>query len=82
MLKIFQLLCGCVYLGISQPQTGHAASAVRFGIDGAEFLFDGAEICHESIEIHVLPLIQRLCGWTDRQERGVTGCKSLLILTR
>ncbi len=59
------LICECVYLGVGQPQASHAANAVGFGVDGAEFLLDGAEISHESIEIHVLPLIQRLCGHRD-----------------
>lgn len=68
-VKKCQLLCGCVYLGISQPQTGHATSAVRLGVDGAEFLFDRAEISHESVKIHVLPLIQRLCRQTNKRER-------------
>ena len=31
-----------------------------FAVDGAEFLFDGAEIGHEGVQVHVLALIQRL----------------------
>lgn len=51
----------CAYLGIGYAQTGHATRAVWFGVDSAEFLFDGAEVGHESIKIHILPLIQGLC---------------------
>lgn len=58
-------ICECVYLGVSQPQASHVANAVGFGVDGAEFLFDGAEISHQSIEIHILSLIQRLCTHRD-----------------
>lgn len=55
----------CVYLGVGQPQTSQTASAVGFGVDGAELLFDRAEIGHERIEIHILPLVQRLCRHRD-----------------
>lgn len=55
----------CVYLGVGQPQTSQTASAVGFGVDGAELLFDRAEISHERIEIHILPLVQRLCRHRD-----------------
>lgn len=55
----------CVYLGICQAQPSHAAAAVGFGVNGAELLFNGAEISHKSIKIHVLPLIQRLCTETQ-----------------
>lgn len=58
----------CAYLGIGYAQTGHATRAVWFGVDGAEFLFDGAEVGHESIQIHILPLIQGLCR--DRRMWG------------
>lgn len=52
-----------MYLGVGQPQPSHTA-AVGFGVDGAEFLLNGAEIGHQSVQIHVLPLIQRLCRQT------------------
>lgn len=56
-----------VYLGVGQPQASHAAAsgAVRFGVDGAELLFDGAEVGHERVQVHVLALVQRLCGQRD-----------------
>lgn len=44
-----------VHLCVGQPQAGHAA--VGFTVDGAELLFDGGEISHESIQVHVLSLV-------------------------
>lgn len=64
---------GRTHLGVGQAQASHAAGAVGLGVDGAELLFDGAEVCHESVQVHVLALIQRLCrrGHIDAwEERG------------
>ncbi|TNN48014.1 hypothetical protein EYF80_041786 [Liparis tanakae] len=51
------------YLGVRQPQASHpaAAAAARLGVDGAQLLFDGAEVGHEGVQVHVLALVQRLC---------------------
>lgn len=54
-----------MHLGVSQPQASHAASAVGFGVNAAELLFNGAEVGHESIQVHILPLVQCLCTNTD-----------------
>lgn len=58
-----------VHLGVSQAQSSHAAGTVRFGVDAAKFLFDGAEVGHERIQVHVLPLVQCLCANADTSVR-------------
>lgn len=72
-----------MYLGVGETQTSHAAAAAaatRFGVDGAEFLFNGAEVGHEGVEIHVLPLIQRLCRRRDNRHMRQTHHITLELL--
>lgn len=44
-----------VHLCVGQPQAGHAA--VGFTVDGAELLFNGGEISHESVQVHIFSLV-------------------------